>query len=100
MARENKPLIAALIVSFATILVLVAVLLFVLLVHDSNKTQADTTDTTQAQSTANSDLQGCINDAHSKWDQEIAIEESGGSTNTGQSLLDQDIASCHQQYGY
>ena len=100
MARENKPLIAALIVSFATILVLVAVLLFVLLGHNSNKTQAETTDTNQTQSSANSDLQGCINDAHTQWDSLVASGETLSGPNYAQSNLDQAIATCHQQYGY
>jgi hypothetical protein len=99
MARDNKPLIAALIVSFTTVLVLVAVLLFVLMGHSSNKTDAETSNTAQTQSNTNGDLQGCINDAHGQWDGLVASGETM-SPNYAQSDLDQAIATCHQQYGY
>ncbi len=98
MARENKPIIAALIVSFATILILLGVLLFVLLGNDSSNSQTETSSDTQSQSAANTDLKNCISEAHSRWDLMVASDEASGSKG-GQSNLDMDIVVCHQQYG-
>lgn len=83
------------------LLIVLVVILFTfigLALAGSNHSQA--TQNTQT-STQTSALQDCINRAHGAYDGLVASEEGFiPPSHHAQSLLDQSIAGCHQQYGY
>lgn len=83
------------------IVLLVLILIFVgfVVIMAAGSSQNQNTNT-QATSSA-SQLQECINNAHSTFDSAIAFEEGHTNpSNLPKSQLDMAIANCHQQYGY
>lgn len=82
------------------LIILVAVLFTFIGIALAGSNHSQPTRNTQA-STQTSDLQDCINRAHGAYDGLVANEEGfTPSSHHAQSLLDQSIAGCHQQYGY
>jgi hypothetical protein len=85
----------------------IIIILIVLLATQHGTSKQETAATTQSQGQApvaqtNTELQDCMNQAHQRWDSVIATDEGTPSNayEFAKSQLDQQLAICHQQYGY